>query len=53
MGHIDKKDTIFVAVALALNCSIWSDDRHFKKQKRIEIFTTKDIFEMYTNKNED
>ena len=44
IGHIDRKDTVFIAAALALNCSVWSDDRHFKKQKEVKIFTTKDIF---------
>ena len=43
MNKIDKDDTIFVACALAFNCPIWSDDKHFQKQKEIRIFTTKDI----------
>ena len=51
IGHIDKNDTIFIAVALALNCSVWSDDKHFKKQREVRIFTTKDIFKRYMNKN--
>jgi len=50
IGHIDKTDTIFIAAALALNCPIWSDDKHFKKQKRVEIFTAKDVSKMYFNK---
>ena len=47
MEHIDKDDVIFIAAALALKCSIWSEDKHFKKQKAIKILTTKDILEEY------
>ena len=40
---IDIKDSAFVATALAFNCPIWSEDRHFKKQKVIKIITTKEM----------
>lgn len=43
MKRIDKSDIPFIASALALKCPIWSDDKHFQKQKEIKIFTTKDI----------
>ena len=43
MNKIDKDDVIFIACALAFNCPIWSDDKHFQKQKEIKIFTTKEI----------
>ncbi|MCK5043986.1 PIN domain-containing protein [Candidatus Pacearchaeota archaeon] len=43
MGKIDKDDVIFIATALAKNAVIWSDDKHFQKQKEIKIFTTKEI----------
>ena len=43
MGHIHKEDTVFIATALAFNCPVWSDDKHFKKQNKIKILTTKDI----------
>ncbi len=52
MNKIDKDDIIFIACALAFDCSIWSDDKHFKKQKEIKVFTTKDILENYFKKNE-
>ena len=39
-------DTPFLALSLALNCPIWSDDKHFKKQGRIKILTTKDILNL-------
>lgn len=43
MGHIDKDDVVFIATALAFNCPIWSDDAHFKKQRKIKILTTSEI----------
>lgn len=47
MQKIDKEDVIFIAAALSLNCPIWSDDRHFQKQKEIKILTTKDILKRF------
>ena len=43
---IDNKDTQFVAAALAFNCPIWSDDKHFKQQNRVKILTTKNMIYM-------
>jgi len=49
MEKIDNDDVIFIAAALALNCPIWSEDKHFQKQKEIKIFNTNDILKMYNN----
>lgn len=46
MKKIDEDDSIFIATALTFNCPIWSDDKHFQKQKEIKIFTTKEIMEL-------
>ena len=46
MAKIDPDDIIFVATALAFNAVIWSDDKHFKKQKIIRVLTTKDMIKM-------
>ncbi|HLD33679.1 MAG TPA: PIN domain-containing protein [Candidatus Nanoarchaeia archaeon] len=44
MKDIDKNDVLFVACALAYPESvIWSDDKHLKKQKEIEVRTTNEI----------
>lgn len=44
MDKIDPKDMIFIACALALSeSSIWSDDRHFRKQKKIRILNQRDV----------
>ena len=51
MSKIDKDDIIFVACALAFNCPIWSNDKHFLKQKIIKILVTKEILDIYKNEN--
>ena len=45
MEIIDPDDTPFIAAALASEADIWSDDKHFKKQKEIKIWTTNELFE--------
>ena len=47
IGKIDEDDVIFIATALAYNAQIWSDDKDFQKQDRIQILTTKEIKESY------
>ncbi len=40
----DPKDTIYVALALALKSYIWSNDRRLKQnQEEITVFTTEDL----------
>ena len=46
MDKIDPDDIIFIATALSFKCPIWSDDKHFQKQKIIKIFKTKDIMRL-------
>ena len=43
MDNIYKEDSVFIATALAFNCLIWSDDKHFKKQNVVKVLTTRDI----------
>jgi predicted nucleic acid-binding protein len=43
LGNIDITDSPFLALALALNCSIWSNDGHFKQQDQVVVYTTKDM----------
>ncbi len=43
----DTKDVSFIALCLALNADgIWSNDSHFFSQKRIKVFTTKDMISL-------
>lgn len=50
IGEIDKDDIIFVATALAFNAVIWSNDKHFEKQRKIKIITTKGMIRKLTNR---
>jgi predicted nucleic acid-binding protein len=43
MRDIDIDDSPFLALAMALNCSIWSNDGHFKKQDVVNVYTTNKI----------
>ncbi len=44
IGNIDRDDVPIIATSLAHdNCPIWSDDKHFKQQKKIKIWKTEDI----------
>lgn len=43
LGNIDITDSPFLALALALSCSIWSNDGHFKQQDKVVVYTTKDM----------
>lgn len=47
IGKIDEDDVPFIATALAFNCPIWSDDKHFQEQKMIRIFTTKEMLKKF------
>lgn len=41
IGHIDKDDVQYIALALALDADgIWSYDPHMKKQNAVEVFST-------------
>jgi len=37
ISHIDDNDAPFIAAALATESDIWSDDKHFEKQKKQKI----------------
>ncbi len=43
LKDIDVTDSPFLALALDLNCPIWSNDGHFKQQDRVEVHTTKEL----------
>ncbi|MBU1252284.1 MAG: hypothetical protein KJ905_02790 [Nanoarchaeota archaeon] len=42
----DTKDLPYLALAVKLNLSIWSNDKHFKEQKLIPVFTTAELVEL-------
>jgi len=44
---IHDKDVPIFALALKLKCSIWSNEPGFKEQSKIEIFSNKDMIELF------
>lgn len=49
IGDLDPNDVPFIALALSFpNDGIWSNDKHFIKQKKIKIWTTNDLI-LYFN----
>ncbi len=46
MKEIDVDDVVFIALSLELgNIPIWSDDKHFKKQNKVKVYSTKQLVE--------
>ncbi|MBS3158184.1 hypothetical protein J4206_02765 [Candidatus Woesearchaeota archaeon] len=39
----DEKDIPYIALALKLNCAIWSNDKLLKKQDEVKIYSTEEI----------
>ncbi|MEK6897044.1 MAG: PIN domain-containing protein [Nanoarchaeota archaeon] len=46
----DIGDVPFLACALALNSDIWSNDKHFKKQRKVRVFTTDEFLKKFLKK---
>jgi len=42
----DPDDTVYFALALKLNCPIWSNDLQLKKQDSIKVYTTEEIIKI-------
>ena len=47
IGKIDINDVVFLACALSLNSEIWSDDKHFQKQKNVKVLTTQEFIKRF------
>jgi len=47
----DIDDTEYLALALKLKCSIWSNDKKLKEQDKIKVYTTNEIIELILNKD--
>jgi predicted nucleic acid-binding protein len=45
----DPKDVPYIALALYLHASIWSNDDALKKQSLVKVYTTKELYEMLRN----
>lgn len=40
------KDIPYFALALHLNCAIWSDEKSFKQQSKVRVYSTSDLVKM-------
>ena len=43
----DENDSVYFALALKLNCAIWSNDKKLKNQDRIRVYSTQDLIEIF------
>ncbi len=39
----DPKDVEYIAVALAFNCPLWSNDKRLKSQESVRVFSTSEL----------
>ncbi|MGA9099750.1 MAG: PIN domain-containing protein [Methanotrichaceae archaeon] len=46
MKEIDEKDAPILALAMQLCYPIWSNDKHFQRQKAAKVYTTSDVLRM-------
>ncbi|PSG98928.1 MAG: DNA-binding protein [Nanohaloarchaea archaeon SW_7_43_1] len=46
IGNIDPDDAIFIAAALAINATIWSDDTDLQQQDQVPILTTTELLDL-------
>lgn len=53
MKEIDEKDAPILALALQLCCPIWSNDKHFKRQKATKVYTTADLLDLLKSDDAD
>ena len=45
----DKKDSQYLALALSIKSSIWSNDPHLKQQPLVEVYTTGELIDKLLN----
>ena len=43
----DKNDTDYFALALTLDCAIWSNDKKLKEQNVVEIYSTEELIRKF------
>ncbi|MBS3142054.1 hypothetical protein J4464_01565 [Candidatus Woesearchaeota archaeon] len=42
----DPNDTEYFALALKLNCGIWSNDKKLKTQNKVKVYSTEDLIKI-------
>lgn len=43
----DPDDIEYFALALKLNCPIWSEDKRLKKQSKVKVFSTSELLKKF------
>ncbi len=43
-----EKDVPYFALALSLNCAIWSNEISFKSQSKIKVYSTSDLVQIFS-----
>ena len=43
----DPKDIVYFALALKLDCAIWSGEKKLKEQSQVEVYNTKDLIDKF------
>lgn len=38
-----EKDTVYLALSISLNLSLWSNDKGLKKQTKVKVFSTEEL----------
>ena len=49
----DPDDSEYFALALKLNCPIWSEEKLLKEQDKVKVFNTKELWELLKSEAED
>lgn len=42
----DSDDVVYIALALKLNCAIWSNDKRLKEQNKVKVYSTEDLIDL-------
>jgi predicted nucleic acid-binding protein len=42
----DENDVMYLALALKLKCSIWSNDKKLKNQNKVDVYSTVDLMKI-------
>lgn len=43
----DKKDVDYFAIAMKLNCALWSNDKELKNQNIIPVYSTSELLKLF------
>ena len=43
----DEKDADYFALAIKLNCPLWSNDKKLKEQNQVDIYSSEELIKMF------